>query len=581
MQNIFIEYLPPWVETGLQPAFYDKESGTVLQQTARMYAKVHELTKAFNDLSAETKATVEEYIAKFEELYTYVHDYFDNLDVQEEINNKLDAMVEAGTLQEIITEYIQSNVAWTFDNVADMQSATNLVDGSFAQTLGFNAIGDGGGAIYKITDTGTPDNLNVFAVGDLFATAVNNGVKKISIDELELVTEGVFTLGRVKVDAPIILPRQVNRGIIIVNTVFDINTETLFPPYNLSSYFVLPSFIGCKFNNLTNGRVCITANGVNTVASRFDGCYFDNVDAIHDNAYVQDFNFDSCYIKSHTCFLDNPSGTIQVRMANCSVEQESNQIVDADRLFGYFSGTYEGNVLKNFHMIETNYGSITLESGWLEGVKFLHLAGENDIHKKSIINIIDCNLNGYTDSTPQIYVDDGSFVEFYTTGSFWSSYNQGSRFCNLTPSQFYKCTGSFVYNQAKSYVQDMGGENLYEYAISTEKYVNDIEAKHFIHQELKLLANTQYDIQNLEAGTYLMVLGRGSYGAVNQNHIYLVSVSKTQDYKYANKILGATDSYLDSTTVAVTKPVGTGSIFTLSFTSPTAYTAELNMIRIS
>ena len=172
MNNIFIEYLPPWVETGLQPAFYDKESGTVLQQTARMYAKVNALIEAFNKLSSDTKAVVEEYIAKFEELYTYVHDYFDNLDVQEEINNKLDAMADAGTLQEIITTYIQSNVAWTFDTVADMKLATNLVDGSFAQTLGFRAKGDGGGAIYKISDSGTADEMAVIAIGDLYATIV-------------------------------------------------------------------------------------------------------------------------------------------------------------------------------------------------------------------------------------------------------------------------------------------------------------------------------------------------------------------------------------------------------------------------
>ena len=172
MENIFIEYLPPWVETGLQPAFYDKESGTVLQQTARMYAKVNELTKAFNDFSEETKDTVNEYIAKFVELYNYVHDYFDNLDVQEEINNKLDDMMEAGTLQEIITTYIQSNVAWTFDTVADMKQATNLVSGSFAQTLGFRSVNDGGGAIYKITNTGTANEMDVIAVGDLLANLV-------------------------------------------------------------------------------------------------------------------------------------------------------------------------------------------------------------------------------------------------------------------------------------------------------------------------------------------------------------------------------------------------------------------------
>lgn len=104
MENIFVEFLPPWVETGLQPAFYDKESGTVLQQTARMYARVNMLIRMFNKLSKNTKETVEEYITKFNELYTYVHDYFDNLDVQEEINNKLDKMLEDGVLADIIDE---------------------------------------------------------------------------------------------------------------------------------------------------------------------------------------------------------------------------------------------------------------------------------------------------------------------------------------------------------------------------------------------------------------------------------------------------------------------------------------------
>ena len=35
----------------------------------------------------------------YEELRSYVENYFDNLDVQKEINNKLDSMVESGKLQ--------------------------------------------------------------------------------------------------------------------------------------------------------------------------------------------------------------------------------------------------------------------------------------------------------------------------------------------------------------------------------------------------------------------------------------------------------------------------------------------------
>ena len=112
----------------------------------------------------------------FNDLKSYVDNYFDNLDVQEEINNKLEQMAEDGTLQEIITAYIQSNVAWTFDTVADMKLATNLVDGSYAQTLGFYSVNDGGGAIYKISESGTANEMDVIAVGDLYAHTCRNNI---------------------------------------------------------------------------------------------------------------------------------------------------------------------------------------------------------------------------------------------------------------------------------------------------------------------------------------------------------------------------------------------------------------------
>ena len=98
MQDLFIEFLPPWVETNLQPAFYDRESGTVLQQTARMYAKINELVKAVNGMDKVVKEYVD-----------YINNYFNNLDVQDEIDNKLDEMVEDGTLEEIIGHYITDN----------------------------------------------------------------------------------------------------------------------------------------------------------------------------------------------------------------------------------------------------------------------------------------------------------------------------------------------------------------------------------------------------------------------------------------------------------------------------------------
>ena len=183
MENIFVEFLPPWIETGLQPAFYDKESGTVLQQTARMYARVNMLIRMFNKLSKNTKTTVEDYINQFNELHDYVHDYFDNLDVQEEINNKLDAMVEAGTLQEIMADYLNASALWCYDTVADMVQATNLIAGSFAKTLGHYSKEDGLGAYYKIDTTGEIELDN-----GLYASVVKNPGGNNYYDEITTYT---------------------------------------------------------------------------------------------------------------------------------------------------------------------------------------------------------------------------------------------------------------------------------------------------------------------------------------------------------------------------------------------------------
>ena len=104
----------------------------------------------------------------FIELQNYVNNYFDNLDVQEEINNKLDEMLEDGSLEQIIEQYLNSTALWCFDNVDDMKSADNLINGSYAKTLGYAEINDSYGGIYYITDTITDDN------GDIVEN-LNNG----------------------------------------------------------------------------------------------------------------------------------------------------------------------------------------------------------------------------------------------------------------------------------------------------------------------------------------------------------------------------------------------------------------------
>lgn len=136
------------------------------------YGLLCEIVKFLNTV-IENTLTTEENIQilsnAFNQLNDYVSNYFDNLDVQEEINNKLDDMVESGELQEIITAYLNTQAIFCYDNVSGMKDADNLINGSFAKTLGYHSINDSGSSIYKIREITNED-----VVDEMTIIALNN-----------------------------------------------------------------------------------------------------------------------------------------------------------------------------------------------------------------------------------------------------------------------------------------------------------------------------------------------------------------------------------------------------------------------
>ena len=111
---------------------------------------------------------VQELQSLYEELRTYVNNYFDNLDVQEEINNKLDEMADSGQLTDIIAQYLGLAGMIAFDTVADMKLAQNLVNGSKCRTLGFYSVNDGGGAYYKIRTVTNDDVIDEMTIIEVY-----------------------------------------------------------------------------------------------------------------------------------------------------------------------------------------------------------------------------------------------------------------------------------------------------------------------------------------------------------------------------------------------------------------------------
>lgn len=107
------------------------------------YTNFHELNQdwflqEFNKIVAQWKAMQKNFDSlqdAFNDLKSYVQDYFKNLDVQEEINNKLDNMINSGEMDNIFAKYFRIKIPVL--NVSKMVEIDNPVIGTYYSTLNY------------------------------------------------------------------------------------------------------------------------------------------------------------------------------------------------------------------------------------------------------------------------------------------------------------------------------------------------------------------------------------------------------------------------------------------------------------
>ena len=174
--------VPPfvlWCSAAIPTAFDDSMS--YYEALCALYRFIQDnLVEPINNNATVLDKAVKDLAA----LKEYVDNYFENLDVQTEINNKLDAMAEGGQLSAIITQFLAAAPVFAYHTIAEMSSATNLNNGCIARVIGNTTATDGDGAYYLIrTRTGadSPDGLNLVAIGDSLVgvRVVNYGVENL------------------------------------------------------------------------------------------------------------------------------------------------------------------------------------------------------------------------------------------------------------------------------------------------------------------------------------------------------------------------------------------------------------------
>ena len=112
MKKYCLRHLPHWVLTDTLPAFYDCESATAIQQTAKLYGKIQELITIYNDFVRD----VNRYITEFEEGIIKDFNCFQNCviktmnDYIQSIDTKIE--LQDNKIQEAI-DYMKNNLVST------------------------------------------------------------------------------------------------------------------------------------------------------------------------------------------------------------------------------------------------------------------------------------------------------------------------------------------------------------------------------------------------------------------------------------------------------------------------------------
>ena len=174
------------------PLAFD-ESLSYYEMLCNLTAKIKEV---IDEQNIEGQA-IEELQNKYLLLVDYVDHYFDNLDIQEEINNKLDEMAESGELTDIIAQYINLKGVLAYNNKEELKNATNIANGSIAKTLGNIIYSDGLGSYWKIRtilNTDIIDDINILQIQNddtLVAEKINDPIITNLINNVEQINEEI------------------------------------------------------------------------------------------------------------------------------------------------------------------------------------------------------------------------------------------------------------------------------------------------------------------------------------------------------------------------------------------------------
>lgn len=242
-----------WVQQTL-PAIYD-DSLSYTDLLAKMLAYLNNLVENNNTLSTDVTNAI-----------NYINNYFDNLDVQDEINKKLDLMAVDGTLEKLIGKFITEKNQIVFGTVADMLKSNETKENGNYLCYGYLDKFDGGkgyyiatkkrdeskwqltnGALYFTLMNDNPVNLSSFG-GHTSSDILKNAFAYAIKNKFDIVGNGEYTTNE-----PLMVTEPININVktIIANNFIDYALKCHYDYSKQAELNKIEVHINC--NNVSSG----------------------------------------------------------------------------------------------------------------------------------------------------------------------------------------------------------------------------------------------------------------------------------------------------------------------------------------
>lgn len=191
-----LEYIEPFKYQLLQSFPFiadDFDQLTAYGLYCKLADKINEVVANNNNLNDDMLL----YIQQFNNLKTYVDNYFDNLDVQDEIDNKLNEMTESGELNSILSTYVDNYLDPIIDNQDDRIDEINAKVNRVASGAPLAASSTSGmtdtDKIYVNTTNGYWYYYNgeTWQQGGIYQTTVNTDEVARLQNEIDVIVDGL------------------------------------------------------------------------------------------------------------------------------------------------------------------------------------------------------------------------------------------------------------------------------------------------------------------------------------------------------------------------------------------------------